>query len=341
MNTKLTYQDFIETLKTINKESQKILKFERLAETVFADTDKDSVILIENCVFDVQFFDFDINLNLKRDGLLFFSTNIDKDCYNNSIVSSSYYYDEILRLYNVAVKFRHKFYPLIYNYLSPINIYFKYATKMNNIMNIDNSEMSDLFTIRYDLRRLKKAKFLTYSKVKNSIDYKIKFKQSGNEYQLQYFTAPMARKFGIRDFFEAKIDNYASEFNGKKVLMIETVLIDIYNEAKLIHTKILPEIESAKKQIYDFFEANQSSIKAKLEESFNAYISDTQNPVSYIMIYKNNTWQTVDRASYDNVVRDKYDGPIYVKYDRLTNQLVELHLSEPAFDKVVDYYINH
>ena len=151
----------------------------------------------------------------------------------------------------------------------------------------------------------------------------------------------MAREFGIRDFFEAKIDNYASEFNGKKVLMIETVLIDIYNEAKLIHTKILPEIESAKKQIYDFFEANQSSIKAKLEESFNAYISDTQNPVSYIMIYKNNTWQTVNRASYDNVVRDKYDGPIYVKYDRLTNQLVELHLSEPAFDKVVDYYINH
>lgn len=341
MNTTLTYQDFIETLKTINKESQKILKFERLAETIFADTDKDSVILIEDCVFDARFFDFDISLNLKRDGSLFFSTSVDKDCYNNSIVPGSYYYGEIRRLYNVAVDFRHKFYPLIFNYLSPSNIYFKYVTKMNNVMAIDGSEMPNLFDIRYDFRDLKKAKLVTYSKVKDTTDYKIKFKQSGNEYQLQYATAPMAREFGGIEFFETKINSYAREFNNKKASMIEAVLIDIYNEAKLIYTEILPEIESAKKQIYDFYKANQSSIKAKLEESFNAYISDTQNPASYIMTYKNGTWQTVDKASYDDVMADKYNGPIYAKYDRLTNQLIKLHLPEVPFYKVVDYYISN
>lgn len=339
MNITLTYQNFIETLRTINKESQKILKFEHLAETIFADTDKDSIVLIEDCVFDSHFFDFDINLNLKRDGSVFFSTNIDKDCYNNSIVPGSYYYGEIRRLYDVTVNFSHKFYPLIFNYLSPSNIYFKYATKMNNVMAIDSSEMSNLFDIRYDLRNLKKAKLVTYSKVKGTTDYKIKFKQSGNEYQLQYATAPMAREFGGIEFFETKINSYAREFNNKKVLMIEALLIDLYNEAKLIYTEILPEIESAKNQIYDFYKANQSSIKAKLEESFNAYISDPQNPASYIMICKNGTWQTVDKASYDDVTTDKYNGPIYAKYDRLTNQLIQLHLPEVPFYKVVDYYI--
>lgn len=340
MNTTLTYQDFIETLRTINKESQKILKFERLAKAIFADTDKDSVVLIEDCVFDSHFFDFDINLNLKRDGSVFFSTNIDKDYYNNSIVPGTYYYGEVRRLYNVAENFSQKFYPLIFNYLSPSNIYFKYATKMNNVMAIDDSEMSNLFDIRYDLRRLKKTKFLTYSKVKGTTNYKIKFKSSGNEYQLQYATAPMAREFGGIKFFETKINSYAGEFNNKKALMVEAVLIDIYNEAKLIHTEILPEIESAKKQIYDFYEASQSSIKAKLEESFNAYISDPQNPASYVMTYKNDTWQVVDRASYGNVTADKYNGPIYAKYDRLTNQLIQLHLPEMSFDKVVNYYID-
>ena len=123
--------------------------------------------------------------------------------------------------------------------------------------------------------------------------------------------------------------------------MIEALLIDLYNEAKLIYTEILPEIESAKKQIYDFYKANQNSIKAKLEESFNAYISDTQNPASYIMTYKNGTWQTVDKASYDDVMADKYNGPIYAKYDRLTNQLIKLHLPEVPFYKVVDYYISN
>lgn len=149
----------------------------------------------------------------------------------------------------------------------------------------------------------------------------------------------MARDFDIEDFFKAKLDSYFNEFDGNGVLMVEAVLLDLYNEAKLIHTEILPEIESAKKQIYDFYEASQSSIKAKLEKSFNAYISDTQNPASYIMTYKNDTWQVVDRASYDEIMADKYNGPIYAKYDRLTNQLIKLHLPEVPFYKVVDYYI--
>ena len=78
-----------------------------------------------------------------------------------------------------------------------------------------------------------------------------------------------------------------------------------------------------------------------MEDSFNAYISDTQNPVSYIMIYKNDTWQTVDRASYDDIVSKKYSRPIYAKYDRLTNRLIELRLPEVTFNRAVDYYINH
>lgn len=341
MKMKLTYKEFIETLDTINKESQKILKFERLAETIFADTDKDSVVLIENCVFSTGFSDSDINLNLKRDGSVFFSANIDKGYYDNSIVPSSYYYDEIQRLYDVCVNFRYTFYPFIFNQFRPGNIYYKYARNINNVIGINGPDTLNLFDIKAYLPDLKKAKFLTYSKIKGTTDYKIKFKQSGNEYQLQYFTAPIMRDFCYVKFFEAKINSYADAFDNKKLLMIEAVLVDLYNEAKFIHTKILLEIESAKKQIYDVYEANQSSIKAKLEDSFNAYISDTQNPVSYIMIYKNDTWQTVDRASYDDIVSKKYSRPIYAKYDRLTNRLIELRLPEVTFNRAVDYYINH
>lgn len=343
-----TYEYFVHGLKNWNEFLAKpagfehfygvSIKFERLAKAVFADTDNDSVVLIKN-VLDTILSDFYISLNLKRDGSLFFSTNIDKDRYYNEVVTS-YYYDELERLYDTGEFVYSKIDALIlYRYFKPINIYFNYATKINNVMEIDNPEMSDLFDIMWDLRRLKKTKFLTYSKVKNTLDYKIKFKQSGNEYQLQYFTASMARDFDIEDFFKAKLDSYFNEFDGNGVLMVEAVLLDLYNEAKLIHTEILPEIESAKKQIYDFYEASQSSIKAKLEKSFNAYISDTQNPASYIMTYKNDTWQVVDRASYDEIMADKYNGPIYAKYDRLTNQLIKLHLPEVPFYKVVDYYI--
>lgn len=343
-----TYEYFVDAIKGWNELLAKpagfehfygkSIKFKRLANAVFADTDKESVVLIKN-VLDTIFSDFYISLNLKRDGSLFFSTNIDEDSYYNEVVTS-YYYDELDRLYDTGECVYSMIDSLIlYCYFKPLNIYFNYATKINNVMEIDNPELSDLFDIMWDLRRLKKAKFLTYSKVKGTTDYKIKFKQSDNEYQLQYFTAPMARDFDIEDFFKAKLDGYFNEFDGNGVLMVEAVLLDLYNEAKVIHTEILPEIESTKNQIYDFYEASQSSIKAKLEESFNAYISDTQNPASYIMTYKNDTWQVVDRASYDKIMADKYNGPIYAKYDRLTNQLIELHLPEPAFDKVVNYYI--
>lgn len=345
------YKTFIDTIDSLNKVLAsddgsfygKSIKFKHLAGVIFADTDKDSVILIKNCVFDADnFIDFYIDLNLKRDGSLFFSTNVDETTYYDKIVSSKYRYGDVAKLYDIMDFKDCKLSDLIINkYFSPANFYFNFACKINNVFEIDNPLLSDLFDINANFPDLKKAKFLTYSKIKGTTDYKIKFKQSGNEYQLQYFTASIIRNLYIGDFLEDKINSYASEFNYNKALMIEAVMIDLYNEAKLIHTEVLPEIESAKKQIYDVYEANRHSIKAKLEDSFNAYISDTQNPASYIMIYKNDTWQTVDRASYDDIVSKKYSRPIYAKYDRLTNRLIELCLPEVTFNRAVDYYINH
>lgn len=345
-----TYEGFIKALNAINKELKDTLKFKQLAKTIFADTDKDNVVINVNGTSYYRFSNKPkITLNLKPDGSLFFETDIDKDFYYNEIADSSYSSNNkvIERLADCITAPTCRVYTpidslIIAEYFSPKNIYYYFSHNIiNELIGNDYERWNDLFDIRYDLRDLKNAKFLTYSKVKGTTDYKIKFKQSGNEYQLQYATAPMARDFGGIKFFETKIDSYASKFNNEKVLMIEALLIDIYNEAKFIRDEILPEIESAKKQIYDFYKANQSSIKAKLEESFNAYISDTQNPASYIMTYKNDKWQVVDRASYDEVMADKYNGPIYAKYDRLTNQLIQLHLPEIPFYKVVNYYINH
>lgn len=345
-----TYEEFIGALDANNKELKNSLKFEQLAKTIFANTDKDSVVINVNGTSYYRFSDGrKITLNLRPDGSLFFETNIDKDYYNKKIVEYTdlYDYKTIKKFIECSTKSTcGPFIPIdsliVSEYFSPKNIYYYFSQRIiNQLIDSDYSEWAGLFDIKDDFRDLKKAKLVTYSKVKGTTDYKIKFKPSGNEYQLQYATAPMAREFGGIEFFETKINSYAREFNNKKVLMIEALLIDLYNEAKLIYTEILPEIESAKKQIYDFYKANQSSIKAKLEESFNAYISDTQNPASYIMTYKNGTWQTVDEASYDDVMADKYNGPIYAKYDRLTNQLIKLHLSEVPFYKVVDYYISN
>lgn len=347
-----TYEEFIGALDANNKKLKDSLKFERLAKTIFAATDKDSVIINVNGTSYYRFSDgHKITLNLRPDGSLFFETNIDANYYYKEIVNYKYVGSNDCKAIDKFIECSTKSVcrPLIPidslivgEYFSPRNIYYYFIKNIiNELIDYDYERWYYLFDIRYDFRDLKKAKLVTYSKVKGTTDYKIKFKQSGNEYQLQYATAPMAREFGGIEFFETKINSYAREFNNKKVLMIEALLIDLYNEAKLIYTEILPEIESAKKQIYDFYKANQSLIKAKLEESFNAYISDTQNPASYIMTYKNGTWQTVDKASYDDVMADKYNGPIYAKYDRLTNQLIKLHLPEVPFYKVVDYYINN
>ena len=84
------YKTFIDTIDSLNKVLAsdggsfygKSVKFKHLARVIFADTDKDSVILIKNCVFDADnFIDFYIDLNLKRDGSLFFSTNVDETTY--------------------------------------------------------------------------------------------------------------------------------------------------------------------------------------------------------------------------------------------------------------------
>lgn len=326
------------------------LKFKRLAKTIFADTNKESVIINVNGTSYYRFRDGrKITLNLRLDGSLFFETNIDASYYYSDIVKDVGSYDckAIDKFIECSTKSTSRVSPstpidscIVNEYFSPRNIYYYFSQNIINQL-VDNGydDWTSLFNIKDDLRDLKNAKLVTYSKVKGTMDYKIKFKPSGNVYQLHYFTAPMARDFDIEDFFKAKLDSYFNEFDGNGVLMVEAVLLGLYNEAKLIHTEILPEIESAKKQIYDFYEASQSSIKAKLEESFNAYINDAQNPASYVMTYKNDTWQVVDRASYDDVMADKYNGPIYAKYDRLTNQLIQLHLPEMSFDKVVDYYI--
>lgn len=198
-----------------------------------------------------------------------------------------------------------------------------------------------MFNIKDDLRDLKNAKLVTYSKVKGTTDYKIKFKPSGNAYQLHYFTAPMARGFGGTEFFEAELNSYSVQFDGDKARMLEALLIDIYNEAKLIKDKILPDIEATKAQIIDHYKASQMTIERDMRDSFDAYVSDVTNPVGYYMFYKHDNWYVAKKGVYNSIENGDYSDRAYVKFDRFQNRLIELHLPDVTFDKALDYYINN
>lgn len=209
-----TYEEFVEALDANNKKLKDSLKFKRLAKTIFADTDKDSVIINVNGTSYYRFSDgHKITLNLRPDGSLFFETNID----------ANYYYKEIVKYVGSNdCKAIDKFIEcstksvcgpripidslIVSEYFSPRNIYYYFSQNIiNELIDYDYERWYYLFDIKDDLRDLKNAKLVTYSKVKGTTDYKIKFKPSGNAYQLHYFTAPMARGFGGTEFFEKNL----------------------------------------------------------------------------------------------------------------------------------------
>lgn len=345
-----TYEEFIGALDANNKELKNSLKFEQLAKTIFANTDKDSVVINVNGTSYYRFSDgHKITLNLRPDGLLFFETNID----------ANYYYKEIVKYVGSNdCKAIDKFIecstksvcgPLIPidslivgEYFSPRNIYYYFIKNIiNELIDYDYERWYYLFDIKDDLRDLKNAKLVTYSKVKGTTDYKIKFKPSNNVYQLHYFTAPMARGFGGTEFFEAELNSYSGQFDGDKVLMLEALLIDIYNEAKLIKDKILPDIEATKAQIIDHYKASQMTIERDMRDSFNVYVSDVTNPVGYYMFYKHDNWYVAKKNVYNSIENGDYSDRAYVKFDRFQNRLIELHLPNVTFDKALDYYINN
>lgn len=345
-----TYEEFIDALDANNKELKNSLKFEQLAKTFFADTDKDSVVINVNGTSYYRFSDGrKITLNLGPDGSLFFETNIDEDYYNKEIVKyvGSNDCKAIDKFIGCGTKsVCGPFIPIdsliVSEYFSPKNIYYYFSQRIiNQLIDSDYSEWAGLFDIKADLRDLKNAKLVTYSKVKGTTDYKIKFKPSGNAYQLHYFTAPMARAFGGTEFFEAELNSYREQFNGDKTRMLEALLIDIYNEAKLIKDEVLPDIEQAKTQIIDHYKASQMTIERDMRDSFDAYISDVTNPVGYYMFYKYDNWYVAKKGLYNSIENGDYSDRAYVKFDRFQNRLIELHLPDVSFDKALDYYINN
>lgn len=345
-----TYEEFVEALDANNKKLKDSLKFEQLAKTIFANTDKDSVVININGTSYYRFSDgHKITLNLRPDGSLFFETNID----------ANYYYKEIVKYVGSNdCKAIDKFIecstksvcgPLIpidslivSEYFSPRNIYYYFIKNIiNKLIDYDYERWYYLFDIKNDLRDLKNAKLVTYSKVKGTTDYKIKFKPSNNVYQLHYFTAPMARGFGGTEFFEAELNSYKEQFDGNKARMLEALLIDIYNEAKLIKDKILPDIEATKAQIIDHYKASQMTIERDMRDSFDVYVGDVTNPVGYYMFYKHDNWYVAKKGIYNSIENGDYSDRAYVKFDRFQNRLIELHLPDVTFDKALDYYINN
>lgn len=344
-----TYEGFIKALDTINKELKKSLKFKQLAKTIFADTDKDSVVINVNGTSYYRFSDgCKITLNLRPDGSLFFETNIDANYYYKEIVKyvGSNDCKAIKKFIECSTKSTcGPFIPIgsliVGEYFSPRNIYYYFSQNIiDELLDYNYERWHDLFDIRYDLRDLKNAKLVTYSKVKGTTDYKIKFKPSGNVYQLHYFTAPMARGFGGTEFFEAELNSYSGQFDGDKALMLEALLIDIYNEAKLIKDEVLPDIEATKAQIIDHYKASQMTIERGMRDSFDAYVSDVTNPVGYYMFYKPDNWYVAKKGVYNSIENGDYSDRAYVKFDRFQNRLIELHLPDVTFDKALDYYIN-
>lgn len=347
-----TYEEFIGALDANNKELKNSLKFEQLAKTIFANTDEDSVVININGTSYYRFSDgHKITLNLRPDGSLFFETNIGANYYYKEIVNYKYVGSNDCKAIDKFIECSTKSVcrPLIPidslivgEYFSPRNIYYYFIKNIiNELIDYDYERWYYLFDIKDDLRDLKNAKLVTYSKVKGTTDYKIKFKPSNNVYQLHYFTAPMARGFGGTEFFEAELNSYSGQFDGDKALMLEALLIDIYKEAKLIKDEVLPDIERAKAQIIDHYKASQMTIERDMRDSFDAYVSDVTNPVGYYMFYKHDNWYVAKKNVYNSIENGDYSDRAYVKFDRFQNRLIELHLPAVSFNKALDYYINN
>ena len=169
---------------------------------------------------------------------------------------------------------------------------------------------------------LKKAKVLSVTKVKGSLDYKIRFRLTDKTFQMKYYTTANANDYRI---FEASVKERVANGEDYPTVLADEV-IKYVNTLTYIQEEIVPELKAT---IDVMAGSKNSDLTEKMLESLKEYVANPMSIVGPIMYPEDDTWAARVKA-VDN-------GKPYVAYDRFTGKM-EVHNVDKS-NETIDYSV--
>ena len=169
---------------------------------------------------------------------------------------------------------------------------------------------------------LKKAKVLSVTKVKGTLNYKIRFRVTNKVFITKYNATANANDY--LTFGDSVKERIANGEEYATVLVDE--IIEYINALTLIREEIAPELEATIKFIAS---RKNDDLAEKMLESLKAYVSNPMAIVGPIMYLVDNKW-FAHAKPFD-------DGKPYVAYNRFTEEMTVYNVDKS--DKAVDYSV--
>lgn len=175
---------------------------------------------------------------------------------------------------------------------------------------------------------LKKAKVLSVTKVKGSLDYKIRFRLTDKTFQMKYYTTANANDYRI---FEASVKERVANGEDYPTVLADEV-IKYVNTLTYIQEEIVPELKAT---IDVMAGSKNSDLAEKMLESLKEYVANPMSIVGPIMYPEDDTWAARVKA-VDN-------GKPYIAYDRFTDEMTvhNVDKSNETIDYSVESVINY
>lgn len=315
MKTKITYKELKETIAKANELISGIT-FNELADTLLKDHNLESMVLAKRSCHGG--FSGHLTLRVFADGHLKFAYEAEKNYANdyNFGDSTLITFTSLVNDTTDTVKL------LVDEYLNDYTVKYVISWTLNKIYNTSDARpyfkgitfTDELFSA------LKRTKLISLNKIKNADSYKLKIKPTNTEYTIKYFVN--------RKDYDGFYLNLVMNGNDKTET-VEKLLVEKYQEAELIYNTILNDLDKVYQTLID--SAGNGIREQTVRDSFIAYASDIDNPVSRYMQFKDGSWSILDKDSINgwNVYGETFK-PTYVEYNHRTNEILGIHNIVPA-----------
>lgn len=315
MKTKMTYKELKEIIAKANELISGIT-FNELADTMLKDHNLESMILAQrSCHGGLSEY---LTLRVFADGHLKFAFEAEKnyaDDYNfddSDLVTFASLVNDTTDTVNLLVN----------EYLNDYTVKYVISWTLSTIYARDETRPYFKGITDFDelISALKRTKLVSLTKIKNTDSYKLKIKPTNTEYVLKYFV-------NRKDYDEFYFNQV---FGGdSRAETIEKLLVEKYQEAKLIHDTILNDIDTVYTIMVD--KVNDGIRELAVRDSFINYVNNIDNPVSHYMEFKDGSWSILDKDringwnSYGETIK-----PTYVEYNHRTNEILGIYNIVPT-----------
>lgn len=309
MKTKITYKELKETIAKANELISGIT-FNELAGTPLKDHNLESMVLAKRSY---GIYNEYLTLRVFADGHLAFAFETINGYADDFEMTSDnlIYFASLINDTTDTVKL------LVDEYLNDYTVKYVISWTLNEIYGTSDARPYFKGVTATDdlLSALKRTKLISLTKIKNTDSYKLKIKPTNTEYTLKYFVN--------RKDYDGFYLNLVMNGNNRAET-VEKLLVEEYQEAKLIHDTILNDLDKVYETLVD--SADNGVREQAVRNSFINYVSDIDNPVSRYMEFKDGSWSMLskDRINGWNVYGETFK-PTYVEYNHRTNDILGIH----------------